>query len=126
MSQHAKVTVRRVDADHGDTLAAWEKMGKPKYPTQEQIAALKKASEIGPAEVRSLRDGELTVSARQKGLALIEIRWAFQPTLCSFADQIRQERKNSSPSARSVQSLGFARDDESILMKVAEAGQQSL
>jgi xylan 1,4-beta-xylosidase len=74
ISQHAKVTIRRVDADHGDTLAAWGKMGKPKYPTQEQIAALKKASEIGPAEVRLLRDGELTVAVPQKGLALIEIR----------------------------------------------------
>ena len=74
LSQHAKVTIRRVDADHGDTLAAWEKMGKRKYPTREQIAAPKKPSEIGPAEVRSLRDGELTVSVTQKGLALIEIR----------------------------------------------------
>jgi xylan 1,4-beta-xylosidase len=74
VARSAKVSIRRVDAAHGDTLAAWDKMGKPKYPTQEQIAALKKASEIGPAEVRSLHDGELTISVPQKGLALIEVR----------------------------------------------------
>ena len=74
IAKSAKVSIRRVDAAHGDTLAAWDKMGKPKYPAQEQIAALKKASEIGPAEVRSLHDGELTLSVPQKGLALIEVR----------------------------------------------------
>jgi len=74
IAKNAKVTIRRVDAEHGDTLDAWDKMGKPKYPTQEQIAALKKASEIGPPEVRSLRNGELTLSVPQKGLALIEVR----------------------------------------------------
>jgi xylan 1,4-beta-xylosidase len=74
VAKSAKVSIRRVDAAHGDTLAAWDKMGKPKYPTQEEIAALKKASEIGPAEVRSLHDGELTLSVPQKGLALIEVR----------------------------------------------------
>jgi xylan 1,4-beta-xylosidase len=74
IAKSAKVTIRRVDAEHGDTLAAWDKMGKPKYPTQEQIAALKKASEIGPPEIRSLHNGELTLSVPQKGLALIEVR----------------------------------------------------
>ncbi len=47
------VTIRRVDAPHGDTLAAWKKMGSPRYPTQAQIDALKKASEIGhPKQLR--------------------------------------------------------------------------
>jgi xylan 1,4-beta-xylosidase len=74
VARDAKASIRRVDAAHGDTLSAWKKMGAPKYPTKAQIAALKKASEIGPAEVRSLHDGELTLTIPQKGLALIEIR----------------------------------------------------
>ena len=32
IAKSAKVTIRRVDAEHGDTLAAWDKIGKPKYP----------------------------------------------------------------------------------------------
>ncbi|MBB6146211.1 xylan 1,4-beta-xylosidase [Silvibacterium bohemicum] len=69
-----KVTIRRVDAEHGDTLAAWKKMGSPKYPTTAQIAELKRASEIGKDEVHPLEDGKVTVTVPQKGLALIEVR----------------------------------------------------
>jgi len=68
------VTIRRVDAAHGDTLATWQKMGSPHYPTQSQIAALKKASEIGPPETTSLHGNQLTVTVPPKGLAVIEIR----------------------------------------------------
>lgn len=67
-------TIRRVDAAHGDTLAAWKQMGSPRYPTQAQIAALKKASEIGPPETASLHGNQLTVTVPQKGLAVVEIR----------------------------------------------------
>ena len=67
------VTVRRVDAAHGDTLTAWKNMDSPRYPTQAQIAALKKASEIGAPETISLHGDQLTVTVPPKGLALVEI-----------------------------------------------------
>lgn len=68
------VTILRADAEHGDTLAAWKKMGSPKYPTQAQIMELKKASDPGKAEVHPLEGGQVTVTIPQKGLAVIEIR----------------------------------------------------
>ena len=71
---NARVSIRRSDAQHGDTLAAWDKMGKPRYPSLEQIAALKKASEPGPPEVRSLDGDHLTLTLPPKGLAVIEIQ----------------------------------------------------
>jgi xylan 1,4-beta-xylosidase len=74
LSKNAKFTIRRVDAQHGDTLDAWKKMGSPKYPTKTQITELKKASEIGPAETSSLHNGQLTLTIPQKGLAVIEVR----------------------------------------------------
>jgi len=67
------VTIRRLDASHGDTLDAWKEMGSPRYPTQAQIAALKKASEIGLPETTSLQGDQLTVTVPPKGLALVEI-----------------------------------------------------
>ncbi len=70
-AKHA--TIRRVDAAHGDTLEAWKKMGSPRYPTLEQIAALKKASEIGAPETASLHGNLLTVTVPEKGLAVVEI-----------------------------------------------------
>jgi xylan 1,4-beta-xylosidase len=70
----ARATIRRVDAAHGDTLAAWRKLGSPRYPTQAQIAALKVASDIGKPETTSLRNSQLTLTLPPKGLAVIEIR----------------------------------------------------
>ena len=70
----ARATIRRVDSSHGDTLDAWKKMGSPKYPTQAQIEALRKASETGPPEVRSIHDGRLTLTLPPMGLAVVEVR----------------------------------------------------
>jgi xylan 1,4-beta-xylosidase len=63
----------RSDAQHGDTLAAWDSMGKPRYPTFQQIAALKKASQPGRPEVQKLKGNRLTFTLPEKGLAVIEI-----------------------------------------------------
>ncbi len=67
------VTIRRVDAAHGDTLAAWQKMGSPRYLTQAQIAALKEASQTGKPEATSLHGNQLTLTVPPKGLAVVEI-----------------------------------------------------
>jgi xylan 1,4-beta-xylosidase len=69
-----KAEVRRVDAAHGDTLDAWKKMGSPKYPTAEQIEALRKAAEPGPAEEITIRDHRLTLTLPPMGLAVAEIK----------------------------------------------------
>jgi xylan 1,4-beta-xylosidase len=70
---NASAIIWRSDAQHGDTLAAWDSMGKPRYPTFQQIAALKKASQPGPPEVEKLKGNRLTVTIPPKGLAVIEI-----------------------------------------------------
>jgi xylan 1,4-beta-xylosidase len=74
VAPNARVTIERSDAQQGDTLAAWDGMGKPRYPTLAQIAALKKASQPGPPEDRHLDNGRFTLTIPQKGLALIEIQ----------------------------------------------------
>lgn len=70
---NAWARIRRVDAAHGDVLDAWKKMGSPKYPTREQIVALRKASEIGPPEDVELKNGRLTLMLPTEGLAVIEV-----------------------------------------------------
>jgi len=69
-----KATARRVDMTHGDTLDAWKKMGSPKYPSQAQIEALRKASDPGPAEDVPIRDHKLTLTLPPMGLAVIEVK----------------------------------------------------
>ena len=70
----ARATIQRVDAAHGDTLDAWKKMGSPRYPTQAQIVALRKDSEIGPPELLRVRDRQITLDLPPMGLAVVEIR----------------------------------------------------
>ena len=65
--------VRRVDAEHGDTLDAWKQMGSPQYPTRAQIEALRHTSQTGAAENVLIRDHRLTVSLPPMGLAVVEI-----------------------------------------------------
>ncbi len=74
VASNARATIRRVDASHGDTLDAWKALGSPKYPTKTQILALRKASELGPPEVKSLRSGRLDLTLPPMGLAVVEIR----------------------------------------------------
>jgi xylan 1,4-beta-xylosidase len=68
-----RAAIRRVDAEHGDTLDAWKKMGSPKYPTQSQVEALRKVADLGAPERVAIRDHELTVTLPPMGLAVIEI-----------------------------------------------------
>ena len=69
----AWAVIRRVDAQHGDTLDAWKKMGSPAYPTRAQITALQHASEIGQEEDVPVRDGLITLVLPPMGLAVVEV-----------------------------------------------------
>jgi hypothetical protein len=49
-------------------------MGKPIYPTQQQIAALKKGAQLPQSESSELRNGKLTLTLPSYGLAVIEVK----------------------------------------------------
>jgi len=69
-----RALVSRVDADHGDTLSAFKKMGSPEYPTRQQIQELQKlAADTKPEQV-TVSGGTFSVTIPSSGLALIEIR----------------------------------------------------
>jgi xylan 1,4-beta-xylosidase len=69
-----QASISRVDREHGDVQAAYEKMGAPSFPTQAQITALRNAAELPAAEVRDLQNGELTLTLPAPGLAVIEVK----------------------------------------------------
>jgi len=66
--------VYRLDSAHGSLLAAYDSMGRPRYPTPRQIAELRQAAALPPAEVEPLSRGELTLRLPPQGLALIEVK----------------------------------------------------
>jgi len=73
VAEGAQAAIRRVDAAHGDTLDAWKRMGSPSYPTKTQIEALRRAAEMGPPEVRAIREHQLRLTLPPMGLAVITI-----------------------------------------------------
>lgn len=74
LGANAVARIRRVDAQHGDTLAAWKAMGSPKYPTVQQIHQLKKDAKIGPPQLVDVHDGQFSVTVPPMGLAVMTVR----------------------------------------------------
>jgi len=70
----ARVAISRVDADHGNTLGLYEKMGSPRYPTSDQIRDLREQSRLPDAAYDELTNGSYTLQLPVNGLAVIQVR----------------------------------------------------
>lgn len=74
ISAGAQVQVFRVDDDHGNVLKAFDAMGRPEGDlTQAQVAALKAAGAMAPAEAMRLDHGNLKLTVPAHGLAVVII-----------------------------------------------------
>ncbi len=63
-----------IDRDHGSPLPAYERMGRPRFPTREQFEALRKAAALPAAESSSITGGTISLTLQPHALALIEIQ----------------------------------------------------
>jgi xylan 1,4-beta-xylosidase len=76
----AKLQHFRIDADHSNAYAVWQRMGSPATPSSAQYAQMLKASELatlaGPASVE-VADGRATVpfTLPRQGVSLVVIEW---------------------------------------------------
>jgi xylan 1,4-beta-xylosidase len=68
-----KVSLWRVDADHGDFHRAYAQMGSPASPTQVQIQKLHQAVET-IAETHTLKNSQFEVKIPSSGLVLVELK----------------------------------------------------
>ena len=64
----------RVDREHGDPHAAYEKMGSPIYPTQRQLTELREATVLSAPELMVLKDHAVTVTLPAEGLAVLQLK----------------------------------------------------
>lgn len=67
------VRVSRADGEHGDTLNAYTKMGRPRYPTREQVEELNHVADTNQIESLNLKAGELKLDIPVNGIVLLEI-----------------------------------------------------
>ena len=74
VASDARVTIQRVDADHGNVLRAYAAMGEPLDPTPEQVYQLNRETALPSPEETTLHDGQLRLSLTPNALALIKIQ----------------------------------------------------
>jgi xylan 1,4-beta-xylosidase len=81
-SGRREVTVSeyRIDEGHGNSYAAWKRMGSPVAPSREEYARLEEASRLDPAvppRRMALRDGSVTVgvSLPRQAVTLVVLDW---------------------------------------------------
>lgn len=67
------VQVTRADAEHGNTLAAYKRMGSPRYPTREQVAELNRVADMPRPQGSHLTNGRITLEVPINGVALLEV-----------------------------------------------------
>ena len=70
----AQATVWRLDQDHGNAVAAFDKMGRPDWPSREQIKALREAGKLAAPQPATLTDGRLSIDVPPQGLVVVELR----------------------------------------------------
>ena len=76
VAANAAVTVQRLDATHGNAVAAFDDMGRPAWPSREQIVKLRAAGELPPPETMHLTNGALQLQIPEQGLVLITVNGA--------------------------------------------------
>src|SRR6266568_502574 len=71
------VWISRVDHDHGSSLAAWQAMGSPDFPTRDEQERLRDAGKLSPPEIRRLAvtsPAKIAVTVPPHGIMLLEIQ----------------------------------------------------
>ena len=69
----AKATVYRLDEDHGNAVAAFDRMGRSDFPSREQIVQLREAGKMAAPESVALQDGHLSIDIPPQGLVVVEL-----------------------------------------------------
>ena len=71
---NARVTIERIDADHGNVLKAYAAMGRPLSPTAAQVNELNRASALPAPQQTRLSDGRLRIDLTPNSLVLVRVQ----------------------------------------------------
>lgn len=73
VTRNAAVKLWRLDANHGNVIKTYDAMGRPAFPSREQIVKLKAAGQLAAAETLHLNNGSLQVAIPAQGLVVFEV-----------------------------------------------------
>jgi xylan 1,4-beta-xylosidase len=74
VSPNAAVRVTRADSEHGNTLAAYARMGSPRYPTRGQVEQLNRVADENSAEELQLTNGMIDLEVPVNGIIVLEAK----------------------------------------------------
>ncbi|MDO1527702.1 glycosyl hydrolase [Fulvimonas sp. R45] len=69
-----EATVWRLDTRHGNVIPAFDAMGRPDYPSLEQIRTLREAARMAAPEHVAVHDGRFNVEIPPQGLVVVQLR----------------------------------------------------
>lgn len=73
VSPNARITLQRVDSDHGNVLKNYAAMGSPLDPTPAQVDELNRETALAPAERTSIENGALKLTLSPNALVLVKV-----------------------------------------------------
>jgi xylan 1,4-beta-xylosidase len=74
IAPNASAQIWRLDADHGNVIKTFDDMGRPAFPSRDQIARLRLAGQPSPPQKIILKNSTLNVTIPPQGLVVIKIR----------------------------------------------------
>src|SRR5262249_31805736 len=73
VSVNTKVSLQYADDQRGNTLAAYQKMGSPRYPTRNQVQQINRAANLPEPVATRLKNSVLDLTLTPNALVLIEL-----------------------------------------------------
>jgi xylan 1,4-beta-xylosidase len=73
-SDARSASVQSIDGEHGNALAAYERMGSPRNPTQSQLTELRAAATLPSPVEQPLSSGVLNLDIPSDGLVLVTVK----------------------------------------------------
>jgi xylan 1,4-beta-xylosidase len=70
---NGKASILRLDEEHGNVIKAYDSMGRPEFPSRDQIKKLREAGKPSPPEQSELKNNSLTIQVPSQGLVLLTI-----------------------------------------------------
>lgn len=74
LPMNAVAKVWRLDQTHGNVIATFDRMGRPAFPSPEQIVQLRAAGQMAAPEQVALHDGTLGLDIPPQGLVVVEVQ----------------------------------------------------
>lgn len=71
---NATARVWRLDTRHGDVIPTFDRMGRPAFPTREEIEQLRAAGKEPPPETLDVKSGRLALDIPPQGLVVLTLK----------------------------------------------------